>query len=64
MYVARIWERRCVYRVLVGRHKEHTPLGRPNRRWVDIIKISFKKWDEEARFELIWLMIRTGGGRF
>jgi len=31
-------DRRGVYRVLVGRPVEHTPLGKPNHRWEDIIK--------------------------
>jgi hypothetical protein len=37
--VARIGEGRDVYRVLVGKHEEKRPLGRPRRRWDDNIKI-------------------------
>jgi hypothetical protein len=33
-HVARIWEKRNAYRILVG-----NPLGRPRRRWVDNIKL-------------------------
>jgi len=29
-----------------------------------ILKCIFKRWDGEARNGLIWLRIRTGGGRF
>jgi hypothetical protein len=32
-------ERRCVYRVFVGRSEGKRPLGRPRRRWEDNIKI-------------------------
>ena len=35
-HVARMGERRCVYRVLVGKHEGKRPLGRPGRRWEDI----------------------------
>ena len=39
MYVARIGERRSVYRVLMGRLEEKRPLGRPRRRWEGNIKM-------------------------
>jgi len=32
-------ERRCVYRVLVGKHEEKRPLERPRCRWEDNIKM-------------------------
>ena len=34
-HVARMWERRGVYRVLVGKPEGKSPLGRPRRRWED-----------------------------
>jgi hypothetical protein len=34
-HVARMWERREVYRVLVGNTEGNRPLGRPRRRWED-----------------------------
>ena len=37
-HVARMWERRDVYRVLVGKSEGTRPLGRPRRRWEDNIK--------------------------
>ena len=38
-HVARMGERRGVYRVLVGRPEGKRPLGRPWRRWEDNIKM-------------------------
>ena len=38
-HVARMWNRRGVYRVLVGKHEGKRPLGRPSRRWEDNIKM-------------------------
>jgi hypothetical protein len=44
--VARVGERRDVYRVLVGKHEGKRPLGRPRLRWEDVIlRRIFKKWD-------------------
>ena len=43
-HVARMAERRDVYRVLVGRR----PLGRPKRRWEDNIKMDLQ--------EVVWGM--------
>ena len=36
--VARMEERGCLYRVLVGKPEGKRPLGRPRRRWDDNIK--------------------------
>jgi hypothetical protein len=36
-------EMRGVYRVLVGKPAEKTPLGRPRRRWEDNIKIDLQE---------------------
>jgi hypothetical protein len=38
-HVARMGERRGVYRVLVGKPEGKRPLGRPRRRWKDNIKM-------------------------
>ena len=38
-HVARIGEKRGVYRVLVGKPEGRRPLGRPRRRWVDNIRM-------------------------
>jgi hypothetical protein len=38
-HVARMGERRSVYRLLVGKPEGKRPLGRPRRRWMDNIKM-------------------------
>jgi hypothetical protein len=42
-HVARMVEDRSVYRVLVGKPQEKTPLGRPRRRWEDNIKMDLQE---------------------
>ena len=42
-YVARMGERRGVYRVLVGKPGGKRPLGRPRRRWEDTIKMDLQE---------------------
>jgi hypothetical protein len=37
-HVARVWEGRGVYRVLMGKPEGKRPLGRPRHRWEDNIK--------------------------
>jgi hypothetical protein len=41
-HVARIGEVRGAYIILVGRPEGKGPLGRPNRRWEDNIKMDFR----------------------
>jgi len=41
--VARMGERRGVYRVLVGKPERNKLLGRPRRRWKDNIKMDFRE---------------------
>jgi hypothetical protein len=43
-HVSRMGEKRGAYRILVGRPEGKRPLGRPRRRWEDILKWIFKKW--------------------
>jgi len=38
--VARIRERRDLYKFLVGKPEGKIPLGRPRRRWEDNIKVA------------------------
>jgi hypothetical protein len=42
-HVARMGERRNVYRILVGKPEGRRPLGRPRRRWVDNIKMDHRE---------------------
>jgi len=42
-HVARMGEECGVYRVLVGKPEEKRTLGRPRRRWVDIIKMDLQE---------------------
>jgi len=44
-HVARMEERRGIYRVLVGRLEGKRPLGRPRRRWGIILRWIFMKWE-------------------
>jgi hypothetical protein len=38
-HVARMGEKRNVYRLLFGKPEGNRPLGRPRRRWIDNIKM-------------------------
>jgi len=60
--VARMWEGRGVYRVLVGKPEGKRPLGRPKSRWEDNIKIGLQKVGGVVRTGRSWLRIGTGGG--
>ena len=42
-HVARMGERRGVFRVLVGKPEGMRPLGRPRRRWEDNIKMDLQE---------------------
>jgi len=42
-HVARMRERRDVYRVLVGKSEGQRPFGRPRRRWEDNIKMDLQE---------------------
>ena len=41
--MARMGERRGVYRVLVGKPEGKGPFGRPRRRWEENIKMDFQE---------------------
>jgi hypothetical protein len=41
-HVARM-ERRCAYRILVGKPEGNGPIGRPRRRWKDNIKMDIQE---------------------
>jgi hypothetical protein len=59
-HVARMRDRRCAYKILVGRPDGKRPFGRPMHRREDNLKLIFKRWDGEAG--LPWLRKGTGGG--
>jgi hypothetical protein len=42
-HAARMWERRGIYRVLVGKREGKKPLGRPRRRWEDNTKMDLQE---------------------
>jgi len=44
-HVARMGEKRGLYRILVGRPEGKKRLGRPRRRWRIILRRVFRKWD-------------------
>ena len=60
-HVARMGERRGVYRILVGKPEGKRPLGRLRRRWEENIKI-FRKWDVGVWTGSSWLRIGKDGG--
>jgi hypothetical protein len=43
VHVARMGEKRNVYRLLVGKPEGKRPLGRPRRRWMDNIKMDLSE---------------------
>jgi hypothetical protein len=55
-------EGRNVYRVLVGKHEGKRPLGRPRRRWEDVIKMDLREigWGGWSGFT--WLKTGIVGG--
>jgi hypothetical protein len=59
--VARIKEKRNVYRLLVGKLEGKIPLGRPRRRWVYNIKMDLLKICRVVWTGLVWLRIGTSG---
>jgi hypothetical protein len=52
-HVAQMGEKRNAYRLLVGKSEGRRPLGRPRRRWLDLVEVG---WGD-----VVWLRIGTGG---
>ena len=63
-HVARMGERRGVYRVLVGKPEGKSPLGRPRPRWEDNIKMDLQQVGCEVYGLDLALRIGTVGGHF
>ena len=47
-HITRTWERRGVYRVLIGKPEGKRPLGRPRFRWQGNIKMDFQEVECEG----------------
>jgi hypothetical protein len=63
-HVARIGEKRDVYRILVGKHEGKRQLGRPRHRWEDNNKMDLQEvgfrgmdWIEMARDRDRWRVV-------
>jgi hypothetical protein len=50
-HVTRMGENRNTYRLLVGKPEGKRPLGRPRRRWVDLVEVG---WDDVGWINLAW----------
>ena len=61
-HVARMGERRDVYRVLVGKPEGKRPLARPRRRWEDNIKMDLQEVGLGAMDRNELAQIGTDGG--
>jgi len=61
-HVARMGERRGVYRFLVGKPEGKRPLGRPRHRWEDNINMDIQDVGCGVWTGSSWLRIGTGGG--
>jgi hypothetical protein len=60
-HVARMGEKRNVYRWLVGKPEGNRPLGRPRRRWMDNIKMDLL----EIRVSVVdWIGLAQDGYRW
>jgi hypothetical protein len=59
-HVARMLERRDVYRDLQGKPGTKIPLGKHRHRWGIILRWIFRNWDVGVWTGSIWLRIGTG----
>jgi len=60
-HVARMGERRGLYRVLMGKPEGKRPLERPRRRWEVILRWIFRILDVGVWTGSSWLRMGTGG---
>jgi hypothetical protein len=61
-YVARMGEKRGVYKVLVGKPEGKKPLGRPRHRWEANSNMDLQEWDVAVWTGSSWLRVGIGGG--
>jgi hypothetical protein len=61
-HVARMEERRDVYRVSVGKPEGSIPLGIRRHKWENNIKMDFREVDCGSWIRSIWLRMETGVG--
>jgi len=61
-HVARVGERRGVYRVLMGKPEGKRPLGRPTHRWEDNIKMNLQLVGCGGMDWINLVQIGSGGG--
>jgi hypothetical protein len=59
--VARIGEKRNLYRLLVGKLEGNTPLRRQDVGGWIILRLIFERWDGVMWTELVWMRIETSG---
>jgi hypothetical protein len=53
---------RKLYKVLVGKPEGKRPLGRPRRRWEDVVRMDLREIGLGAWIGFDWLRTGTGGG--
>jgi hypothetical protein len=59
-HVARMGEKRNVYRLLVGKPEGKRPLERSRRRWIDKIKVGLLEIGLSVVEWIVWLRIGAG----
>jgi hypothetical protein len=62
VHVASMGEDREVYKVMVGKPEGKRSLGRPRRRWEDVIRIDLREIGWRVWIRSNWLRVGTGGG--
>jgi hypothetical protein len=55
---------RNAYKILIGIPERKRPLGRPNYRWKDNIRVNLKEIGLEVWTGFIWLRMGTSGCLF
>jgi hypothetical protein len=60
-HVARMWEKRNAYSILVGKPEGNRPLGRSRRSWVDNIKMDLKDIGQDR---VAWIDLAEDGDQW